>query len=229
MAENQTQTRENQSPRAQESSQGKQVERASSSSGLSRSNFDAFFPTPREFFAANPFSLMRRMTEEMDRMFGNLDFTGGGQTRGMWSPVIEVAERDGQYVVHAELPGLKPEDVKVEVTNDALVIQGERKSQEQHNQGGIHRTERRYGQFYRTVPLPEGVNPEQIRANFQHGVLEVTVPVPQTQSKSRQIPIETSSAGSAQQTSEQGGTTESAQQASKGPASAQKSAESAVA
>jgi HSP20 family protein len=141
------------------------------------------------------------MSEEMDRIFGEFGFErgerGGGARGSMWSPAIEVAELEGNYVVHAELPGLKPEDVKVELTDDALVIHGERKSEHEENKGGVHRSERRYGQFYRTVPLPEGVNAEQIRAKFENGVLEVTVPIPQQQSTRREIPINTGSQSAA--------------------------------
>jgi HSP20 family protein len=145
---------------------------------------------PSEFFTASPFSLMRRMTEDMDRMFEEFGFGRGHGDRGMWSPAMEIVERDGQYIVHADLPGLKPEEVKVELTDDALVIEGERKSQYEDNQGGVQRSERRYGHFYRTVPLPEGTNPEQVRARFENGVLEVTMPVPEQKSNRRQIPIE---------------------------------------
>src|ERR1700736_2224937 len=76
--------------------------------------------TPTEFFPLNPFSLMRRMTEEMDRVFSEAGRGSGGQT--LWAPTIEVSEREGKYLVHADLPGLKPENVKVEVTGDGLVI-----------------------------------------------------------------------------------------------------------
>ncbi len=88
--------------------------------GLSRNRED--------FLASNPFSMMRRMSEEMDRTFGHFfgQTTGGGG--GAWHPAIEVAEENGQLHVHAELPGLKPEDVKVEITEDSLIIHGERKS-----------------------------------------------------------------------------------------------------
>jgi HSP20 family protein len=133
------------------------------------------------------------MSEEMDRTFGQFFGQQGGASgsSGTWYPPIEVAEREGQLHVHAELPGLNPEDVKVEVTDDALVIRGERKSEHEHRIGGAYRSERRYGQFYREIPLPEGVNAEQARAQFRNGVLEVTVPVPQQASNRREIPIST--------------------------------------
>jgi HSP20 family protein len=185
-----------------EGSTKSEVMRSPASGGLFQPSFDPFFLSPREFFTASPFSLMRRMAEEMDRAFG-----GFGMERGrpgnVWSPAIEVSEREGNYVVHAELPGLKPEDVKVEIGEQGLVIEGERKFNKETNEGGVRRTERQYGHFYRNIPLPEGVNPGQVKANFQDGVLEVTVPVPQSQSNRRQIPIETGSSGTARTGSSQ--------------------------
>ena len=182
---------------------GQQVSTRSQPGGLSPWQ-DPFFVSPREFFSSNPFTLMRRMNEEMDRVFGDFGFSRSQGESGIWSPAIEVSERDGNYIVHAELPGLRPEDVKVEVAEDSLVIQGERKSTQEENQGGIRRSERRYGQFYRRIPLPEGVNPEQVRAKFENGVLEVVTPVPQQQNRARQIPIEGGTGSSATQTTQAG-------------------------
>jgi HSP20 family protein len=117
------------------------------------------------------------------RQFGNREL-------GSWAPLVEVRERDGNLVVNAELPGLDKEDVKVEVTNEGLVIQGERKREREEERGGIHRSERSYGAFYRLIPLPEGANIEQAKAKFNNGVLQVQVPIPKSQEKTRQIPIE---------------------------------------
>ena len=132
----------------------------------------------------------------MDRAFSEFSGSNNGDT-SLWTPAIEVSQRDGQYVVHAELPGLKPEDVKVEVLDDALVIEGERKYEHEEDRGGVHRTERRYGRFYRAIPLPEGANADQARARFENGVLEVMIPVSQQQSDRRQIPVEPSSPSAA--------------------------------
>jgi HSP20 family protein len=170
-----------------------QLERRPEQSSTMSRGFDPFFPSPREFFTANPFSLMRRMSEEMDRMFGEFGLAGSQGERNLWSFPIEISERDGQYVVHAELPGLKPEDIKVEVNGNSLVIQGERRYEQNTGEGGVRRTERRYGQFYRAITLPEGIRPEQVNAKFDNGLLEVSVPVPQNQANRRQIPVQTGS------------------------------------
>jgi HSP20 family protein len=158
--------------------------------GISRRGaWDPFaFWNPSEFFS-NPFAVMRRFSEEMDRNFGGfLSRQTGGES--FWSPAIEVSQSEGQLKVHAELPGLKPDEVRVEVSNDQLVIQGERKSEHEEKQKGLYRSERRYGQFYRAIPLPEGTNTEQAKAQFNNGVLEITLPLPEQKSNRRQIPIE---------------------------------------
>lgn len=148
-----------------------------------------------DLFRVNPFSLMRRMTEEMDRVFG--DGRPEQQVSGaLWAPAIEVSQQQGNYVVRAELPGLTPEDVRIEVENDALVLQGERKFERDEEQGGVHQTEIRYGGFNRTIPLPEGANAEQARANFENGVLEITIPVLEQKTQRKQISIQTGSTAS---------------------------------
>jgi len=200
MADTQQRTDGQNEVATQQSSQGTQTTR-NQQRGMSRRSSDPLFISPREFFNTSPFALMRRMSEEMDRIFGD---SGSGRNQGddrTWTPAIEVAERDGKYVVHAELPGLKPEEVSVEVTDDTIVIQGERQSQTEDNQGGIRRTERRYGRFYRAIPLPEQVNASDIQAKFENGVLEITAPVPQQQSHRRQVPIQSEATGSTSGTS----------------------------
>ncbi|MBV8550847.1 MAG: Hsp20/alpha crystallin family protein [Acidobacteriaceae bacterium] len=178
------------------------LERSQQGEGaLSRSRgwdpFGSFFMNPAEFFSANPFTMMRRMSEEMDRTFGRMLSEGGAGTRGNWLPAIEISEREGQLHVHAELPGIKPEDVKVEIDNDRLVIQGERRSQQESGTGQAYRSERRYGQFYREILLPEGVNAEQARAQFRDGMLEISIPVPQQAGRRREIPVSTTGTASA--------------------------------
>ena len=147
-----------------------------------------------DFFGVDPFSLVRRVQQEMDRTFDRVlgKESGGGRGEGgLWTPVIEVAERNGQLQVHAELPGLNPEDVKVKVTDNALIIQGERRSEHEETKGGVYRSERRYGRFYREIPLPEGAQAEQTKAEFKNGVLEVNLPLAEQKSTRRTVLIVT--------------------------------------
>jgi HSP20 family protein len=163
-----------------------QLERRPSQFGTS----PLFWRNPRDYFATNPFSLMRRFGEEMDRAFSSPRFGGSAEEIDGWSPAIEITERDGKMIVHADLPGINKDDVKVEVTPDTLIIQGERKREHEEQRRGFHRCERSYGSFYRSIALPEGANPDEVRAQFNNGVLEVSMPVPVEQRRARQIPIE---------------------------------------
>jgi HSP20 family protein len=173
-------------------SQSKNVETARRTGGeVSRrgESLPGFWTDPGEFFRLGPFGMMRRMQEEMDRMMSGFGF-GGGQ-RG-WSPALEVRERDNQLIVCAELPGLEKDDVNVEVTDNSVVIRGERRREQTDEREGAYRSERSYGAFYRSVPLPEYAKGDQATANFRNGVLEISVPLEQqAKSRSRSIPIET--------------------------------------
>jgi len=80
--------------------------------------------------------------------------------------------------------------VKVEVTDDALIIEGERKREHKEEQEGYHRYERSFGRFYRSIPLPEGAKPDQAKAELNDGVLKISVPAPEVKKKVRQIAVE---------------------------------------
>jgi HSP20 family protein len=138
---------------------------------------------------------MRRFMEDMEQQWGQMGMGRSGQgmaTAGseFFSPPIEISERDGHLVVRADLPGLTKDDVHVEVTDEALTIEGERRSEHEEQQGGFFRSERRYGTFRRQIPLPEGINADQVTASFKDGVLEVSMPAPQRQARGRQIEIQ---------------------------------------
>jgi HSP20 family protein len=145
---------------------------------------------PFDLFWFSPVGMMRRMTRELERAAGDLGGAGGDAG---WLPAVEVSESNGSLRVQAELPGLSPEDVRVEIGDNEIVIQGERRVEHEENRRGVRRTEREYGVFYRTIPLPEGAQVDQAKASFRSGVLEVTVPVPQRASERRPIAIETGS------------------------------------
>ena len=146
----------------------------------------------RDPFSLSPFSMMRRLTEEMDRAFAStFGLTPRFTESGMWSPAVEVREGNNQLEIAAELPGLGKDDVKVELTDDGIVIQGERKHETESEEGGIHRSERSYGRFYRMIPIPEHAKAEQAKAEFKDGVLRIRVPLQEHAANKRQIPIST--------------------------------------
>lgn len=96
-------------------------------------------------------------------------------TKG-WSPLVDVIEDDKEYLVKAELPEVKKEDVKVTLEDGALRISGERKFEKEEKNRKYHRIERAYGSFERVFILPEGTKPDTIRASFHDGLLEVHLP-----------------------------------------------------
>jgi HSP20 family protein len=155
--------------------------------GISRR--ESYYPE-RDLFSLNPFAMMRRLSEEMDRAFSSsFGLTPRWSESGTWAPVIEVRERNNHLEIAAELPGLNKNDVRIECTDEGIVIEGERKRETESTEGGIHRSERSYGSFYRLVPLPEGADAEKAKAEFKDGVLRVSVPLTERASRRRQIPI----------------------------------------
>jgi len=140
----------------------------------------------------DPLAFMRRITEELDRAFGpREDFPWMPDLYPrMWTPQIEVFERNQKFVVRVDLPGLKKEDVKIEVTHDELTIEGERKLEKEAQKEGVHRTERTYGKFFRRIEIPEYVKAEQAVAAFKNGVLEIEMPaIPVPEVKKRTVDI----------------------------------------
>ena len=140
-----------------------------------------------DLFGVNPFALMREFTKEMDRAFSA--FPSEEFAPQAWLPAVEIKEVNGNLVVTAELPGIKKEDVKVEVTDQTLTIQGERKQERKEGKEGVYRSERSYGRFYRSILLPDGAKTDQIKAEINNGILELKVPLAETKQKSRQIPV----------------------------------------
>jgi HSP20 family molecular chaperone IbpA/uncharacterized protein YndB with AHSA1/START domain len=133
-----------------------------------------------------PSSLVRRMSEEMERVLENVlgraeraaAYERSGLAR-VWSPQIEVCHQDGNLLICADLPGVKKDDVRVEINEGRLTIEGERREESERAQPGYRRTERIYGRFYRSIPLPNGVDANAARASMHDGVLEITLPAPQ--------------------------------------------------
>ena len=147
--------------------------------------------------ARDPFALFRQMTSDFDRMFGE-PFFAPPLFRGFvppevvaWSPKVDVFEKDNRLITRVDLPGMKKEEVKVEVTDGYLALSGERKRETEEKKDAFYRSEREYGSFYRAVPLPEGIKLEDIKATFADGVLEVSIPLPvRAEAKVRHVEIE---------------------------------------
>jgi HSP20 family protein len=138
---------------------------------------------------------------EMNRLFNTFFDTpatagtaNGGAVR-RWIPAMDLVETGEDFVLRADLPGLSESDVNIELEDNVLTISGERKSEHEERKEGVHRVERASGTFTRSLTLPEGVNPEAIKASFDRGVLEVRIPKPE-QRKPRKVEI---SVGSGEQ------------------------------
>lgn len=144
----------------------------------------------------SPFSFMARFSEEMDRLFEDFGFGGGFLAPGsgsfqtsMWSPQTEVFEREGKLVIQADLPGMSKDDINVDIEDNQIIIRGERRSEREANREGFYHTERSYGSFYRSIPLPQNIDSEKANATFRNGVLEITMPLPQERQRSRRLEI----------------------------------------
>jgi HSP20 family protein len=148
----------------------------------------------------DPFALLRQMTSELDRAFEgwpSVRWPSFAQIAppdsASWLPKIDVVERDNRLVTRVDLPGMKKEDVSVEVTDGQLALSGERKREKEEQKDNFYRSEREYGSFYRAIPLPRGVKLEDVKATFSDGVLEVSIPLPaKPEAKVRKVQIEES-------------------------------------
>jgi HSP20 family protein len=136
----------------------------------------------------------------MDRWFDSLGLGRMSQRlgpmentwSGPWAPELETFMRGDQFIIRMDLPGLKTDDVNVEVTDDSIVIHGERQQSREDSREGWYRSERSYGQFRREVLLPEGAQPDTAKGNFRDGVLEVSIKAsPRQTAKPRRIEIGT--------------------------------------
>lgn len=149
------------------------------------------------------FSAFDRFADEMDRLFDDFGFgrrsigrpwrggwSGSSLTgNALWAPDIEVSHGNNELVVRADLPGLKREDISIDVTDDALTISGERRHEQEGEHEGVYRSERSYGSFCRTIPLPEGTITDQAKASFRDGVLEIRMPAPPESTRARRLEI----------------------------------------
>lgn len=158
---------------------------------------------PMPNMLANPFGFMRRFGEGMEQLFDDVGF-GGLMPRGFdqmsqWTPQIEMFEREGQLHIRADLPGMNKDDVQIDVEDDAVLLRGERREERREEREGMYRREVSYGSFYREIPLPSNVDAENASANFRDGVLEITMPMRQSEGRGRRLEIQESQSEPQQQ------------------------------
>ncbi len=140
---------------------------------------------PRRFFESigfSPFRTLERFADEMMQLFDDFGLARGWRRPAdagdilTWSPRVDVTRHKGEILVRVDLPGVNKEDVHVNVTEDAVTIDGERHRKHEEERDGVYRWERDYGAFHRTVPLPAGTATDQAKASFKDGVLEIRMP-----------------------------------------------------
>jgi HSP20 family protein len=137
-------------------------------------------------------SEVNRLLDEMFGGLGRRPASRRAQAPAEWAPSVDVLPKDGDLVVRAEMPGVKPEAVEVAVHNGVLTISGERKVDEEEERAGYYVRELRHGSFRRSMLLPEGVEEEKIHARYQDGILEVTLEGAAAAREPRRVQIETS-------------------------------------
>lgn len=151
---------------------------------------------------SSPVRAMRRLFDDLDRTFADWSL-GKDWTTPLWGrealakridelgkeaflPDVEVVENEGTMTVRADLPGVRKEDIEVELTRRSVILKGER-HREEEKRAGYYRSERSYGTFYRCIPVRDGLEADEARATFKDGVLEVTV---KTHANSRRVAIQ---------------------------------------
>jgi len=136
----------------------------------------------------DPFEMLEELQEELGRFWGEArpsatrpslwTWRRPAATATTWAPRMDVFEKNGNLIVKAEIPGMKPEDIEVTLDEGDMIIRGERKAESEVKEESYYRMERSYGSFYRRLPLPAGIKPEHISATYANGVLEITIPKP---------------------------------------------------
>ena len=142
----------------------------------------------------DPFSELLDMRREMDRLFGN--FLGGTPgsmpaADGVWAPAVDIQETKESFLVTAELPGMKQEDINITIVDNTLTLKGERRREKEVRDGDYTRIERAYGTFQRSLGLPSVVDAAKVRAKYKDGVLEIELPKKE-EAKPKEIRVQVS-------------------------------------
>ncbi len=150
-------------------------------------------PTREDESDANPLvSLQRDINHVFENFWHKVEngWTGRREAMGMFGPSTDITETDKSVDVSIELPGMTQDDIDISLSNDAMTIRGEKKIEHEENRKGVYMSERSYGSFYRTVPLPAGVDADKADASFKNGVLTISLPkTPEAQAKIKHIKV----------------------------------------
>lgn len=122
-----------------------------------------------------PFNLLSQLQRELDR-FQNGDDSGGKIATAEWAPAVDIKEEENQFVIHADLPGVNPDDIDVSMENGVLTIKGEKNTEAKTEKDNYKRVERIYGSFYRRFSLPDTADNDAISAKTKNGVLDIVIP-----------------------------------------------------
>ncbi|GAB4249356.1 MAG: Hsp20/alpha crystallin family protein [Thermoleophilia bacterium] len=153
----------------------------------------------------DPYREIMALQDEFNRALRRFG-TGGGETAGResWMPSVDVVETKDALKLKAELAGMKPEDINLEVEDNVLTLSGERRFEEKVEEDKYYRIERRYGTFTRSLALPQNVDADKIEAHYENGILEVTIPKAE-EAKPKKIAVGRGDSGSRTVEAETGG------------------------
>lgn len=135
-----------------------------------------------------PVDILDRINQRLQRLYGLPVIHGDEESHvitGNWVPAVDIREDDDAFVLHADLPGVDPDDIDVSMENGMLTIRGEREQDREEEQFGYRRVERVRGSFYRRFSLPDNVDADNITARSEHGVLELVIPKRKTGQRTR--------------------------------------------
>jgi HSP20 family protein len=129
----------------------------------------------------SPWKELEEMEKRLSTIFGRSQGSGNSESKEaisvtQWSPLVDITEDDKEYVVNAEIPEMKKEDIKINVHDDVLTVSGERKYEKEEKGKKFHRVERAYGSFMRSFTLPEDADGTKINAEYKDGMLKVHLP-----------------------------------------------------
>jgi HSP20 family protein len=122
-----------------------------------------------------PWNLLHQLQQELERSRDDKSDEGAVAT-AEWAPAVDIKEEVDKFVIHADIPGVKPEDIEVSMEAGVLTVKGEKESEAKTEKEGYKRVERTYGSFYRRFSLPDTADGDAINAKCKHGVLEITIP-----------------------------------------------------